>query len=138
MQVILSIKPEYAARILDGTKKFEFRKAGFSIEVTSALIYATKPIGKVVGEFDIETIYVDAPGRIWDRTKKFAGVKKAFFDEYFKGRNHAVAIAVGNVRKYEVPLAITTFGAKLTAPQSFCYLRSESESRQLALQLKST
>lgn len=126
MKVILSIKPEYAEKILDGTKRFEFRKAAFSSEdVRTVLIYATKPIGKVVGEFDIDEVHIDRPNKIWSKTKLFAGVNKSFFDEYFKNRNVAVAIGVGSVRRFPEPKQLTDFGDNLTAPQSFRYLPAD-------------
>jgi len=133
MKVILSIKPEFAEKILDGTKRFEFRKASFSArDVKTVVIYATKPIGKVVGEFDIDSVLVGDPKEIWGKTKNFAGINKRFFDEYFQDRTTAVAIAVGEVRRFEVPLDLNDFGTDIYPPQSFRYLPAESES-QLAL-----
>ncbi|ATF35290.1 ASCH domain-containing protein [Burkholderia thailandensis] len=133
MKVILSIKPEYADKILDGTKKFEFRKAAFSASgVESVLIYATMPIGKVVGEFEVKQVHIDVPKKIWNLTKQAAGIKKSFFDAYYAGRDTAVAIAVGRVKKYDTPVALQTFGEELKAPQSFRYLPS-SDRRQIDL-----
>jgi len=52
MQVLLSIKPEYAEKILNGEKKYEFRKVlPKNKSITKVIIYATMPIGKVIGEF---------------------------------------------------------------------------------------
>ncbi|RAX12581.1 hypothetical protein CKY02_11450 [Photorhabdus bodei] len=40
MKVLLSIKPEYVDRILNGSKKFEFRKVAFkNNQVQSVVIY---------------------------------------------------------------------------------------------------
>jgi predicted transcriptional regulator len=123
MKVILSIKPEYAIKILDGTKKFEFRKCGFSVDnVATVVIYATKPVGKVVGEFEIADVHKDAPKRIWEKTKRHAGVKKNFFDTYYADRQTAFAIAVGKVIKYETPIELDSLGVGLTPPQSYRYL----------------
>jgi predicted transcriptional regulator len=131
MKVILSIKPQYAEKILDGTKRFEFRKAGFSMSgVTTVVIYATKPIGKVVGEFEIDKIHVDAPSKIWSKTKLHAGIDKKFFDEYYKDRSVAVAIGVGKVKKYTRAKELSSLGAGITPPQSFRYLHVERQ-RQL-------
>ncbi|MDQ7979048.1 ASCH domain-containing protein [Paraburkholderia sp. SARCC-3016] len=136
MKVILSIKPEYADKILDGTKKFEFRKAAFSSgSVETVLIYATKPVGKVVGEFEVAKVHIDAPKKIWNITKQAAGIKKSFFDAYYTGRDTAVAIAVGRVKKYEEPVSLQSFGPELKAPQSFRYLPTNAEdNRQLNIQ----
>lgn len=54
MRVLLSIQPEYAEKILNGTKRFEYRKAVTRNEsVRTVVIYATMPVGKVVGEFEV-------------------------------------------------------------------------------------
>ena len=57
MKVVLSIKPEFAYKIFDGSKKFEFRKSIFKNEkVTSVIVYASSPVQQVIGEFEIEDI----------------------------------------------------------------------------------
>ena len=128
MKVILSIKPEFAEKILDGTKRFEFRKASVTAtQVKTVVIYATKPVGKVVGEFDIDTVHIDAPQKIWAKTRPFAGIKKSFFDEYYRDRTVAVAIGVGEVRRFVVPLELNDLGEDITPPQSFRYLPSKAE-----------
>ena len=134
MKVLLSIKPEYASKILSGEKRFEFRKVGFSNpDVNTVVIYATRPVGKVVGEFEVARIYHDSPSKIWEKTKAYAGVNKKFFDAYYQGRSNAVAIAVGRVVKYERPFDLNELGGPKTPPQSFCYIGSPE--LQVALEL---
>ena len=83
MKVLLSIKPEFANKILNGEKKFEFRKSLFKRDgIKTVLIYATMPIGKVIGEFDIEHIISNSPQEIWNETCEFSGISKSFFDDY--------------------------------------------------------
>ncbi|AWK43912.1 ASCH domain-containing protein [Photorhabdus laumondii subsp. laumondii] len=123
MKVLLSIKPEYVDRILDGSKKFEFRKIAFkNNQVQSVVIYATMPIGMIVGEFEIKEIISNSPSVVWEMTHKFAGTTKDFFDSYFEGREKAVAISIGNVKKYDKPLPLNMLGQGITAPQSYRYL----------------
>lgn len=123
MKVILSIKPEYANKILDGTKRFEFRKTSFSVnQVKIVLIYATKPVGKVIGEFTVECIHIDKPSKIWQKTRTQAGINKSFFDKYYRDCDIAVAIEVNKVQRYETPMELDDFGPGITAPQSFRYL----------------
>lgn len=135
MRILLSIKPEFADKILSGDKKFEFRQSAFAkIPADCVVIYATKPIGKLVGEFDVERVYVDAPDKIWHQTKKFAGIAKERYDDYFNGRSTAVAIAVGEVRKYCEPRDLNTIGDKVVPPQSFRYLPDSTDNEvQLTL-----
>ncbi|NSX16166.1 ASCH domain-containing protein [Cupriavidus taiwanensis] len=134
MKVLLSIKPEYAAKILSGEKRFEFRKAAFGNGlVKSVVIYATKPVGKVVGEFEIAEVFRDKPSKIWAKTRKFAGIDKVFFDSYYEGRDVAVAIGVGAVQRYREPLELSHFGSDITPPQSFRYLESACHQGELEL-----
>ncbi|SUF92800.1 bacteriophage protein [Salmonella enterica] len=79
MKVLLSIKPEFAESILEGEKRFEFRKTIFrNKDVKTVVIYATMPVGKVIGEFDIADILSSEPSDLWKATKKYAGITLFF------------------------------------------------------------
>ena len=124
MKILLSIKPEYADKILSGDKHYEFRKVVFKDErVKSVVIYATMPVGKVIGEFDVDEIIQNSPKSLWEITKLYSGITKSFFDEYFYGREKAFAIKIKNARRYEKPLELKSLLSNGIAPQSFCYLR---------------
>jgi predicted transcriptional regulator len=71
MKVLLSIKPEFAYKIFEGTKKFEFRKAIFkNSKIKSVVVYASSPVQKVIGEFEIDEILNDEPNKLWEKTHK--------------------------------------------------------------------
>lgn len=124
MKILLSIKPEYAEKILDGSKHYEFRKSVFKDQrVKSVVIYATMPVGKVVGEFDIDEVMHESPSSLWKKTKAHSGITKGFFEEYFLGREKAYAIKVKNPSRYKRPRELSRFLPNGIAPQSFCYLR---------------
>lgn len=123
MKVLLSIKPEYANKILSGEKKFEFRKSIFKKEgIRTVIIYATLPVGKVIGEFDIKTILSGKPEFIWDKTCDLSGITKDFFDSYFYNRSKAYAIEIESVKKYDNPISLSDIKIGLKAPQSFTYI----------------
>ena len=44
--ILLSINPEYAEKIMDGSKKFEFRKRKCKRRVDKIIIYSTSPVKK--------------------------------------------------------------------------------------------
>ena len=91
--VLLSIKPEFAHKIFDGTKKYEFRKQIFKdSSVKKVIVYSSSPEQKVIGEFKIDTILSDTPSAIWLQTRDYSGISQAFYDEYFRGRQNAYAI----------------------------------------------
>lgn len=123
MRVLLSIKPEYAEKILNGTKRFEYRKAApKNPDARTVVIYATMPVGKVVGEFEIAAVLRACPDALWERTKTASGISRAFFEEYFCGRDEAVALAVREPKRYLKPLELEEVSGSSTPPQSFRYL----------------
>ena len=120
----MSIKPEFVAEIMNGNKKFEYRKNIFKRkDVSSIIVYATKPYGKVVGEFEIEDIIVDNPKNIWKETKHVSGITKQFFYDYFEGRDKGFAIGIKKFVEYDTPLDLVSLNSNIkVAPQSFCYI----------------
>jgi len=123
MKVLLSIKPEFANKIFSGEKKFEFRKRAFrNIEVQTIVVYSTMPVGRIIGEFTIKQIHQDSPESIWLKTKKMSGIDEDFFNEYYEGRDLAVAIEVGKTILYKKPINPKEEYENFTAPQSFMYI----------------
>lgn len=123
MKVLLSIRPEYANKILDGSKRFEYRRRVHKDHtVKTIIIYATKPVGKVIGEFTIKSIHTNRPARLWTETKGFSGITKRFFLQYFSGRGVAHAIEVASVTKYSHPKELAEFLPSGLAPQSYAYV----------------
>ena len=123
MRVLLSIKPEFAFKIFEGTKKYEFRKAIFKRpNIKTVVVYASSPIQKVIGEFEIEDILNSTPEKIWKKTKDKAGVSEDFFDEYFLDKEVAYAIKIKDVIRYEHPFNLKE-KFDLLPPQSFAYLK---------------
>jgi len=79
------------------------------------------PVMRVVGEADVLEIIEDQPDVIWNITSEYAGISKQFFDEYYQGKDNAVAYKLGKVKKYKNPLQLLDFGINF-APQSFVYI----------------
>lgn len=99
MKVLLSIRPEFVDKIFAGTKKFEFRKSLFKKSgIKYVVIYASAPIKRVVGEFEIEDILSDEIDVIWERTQKYAGITESFYKSYFQNRKTANAIKIGRIK----------------------------------------
>jgi|SRR5690625_304153 len=123
MKVLLSIKPDFVKEIISGNKKYEYRKSIFRrSDISSIVVYATKPYGKVVGEFEIENILVDAPENIWLKTKNYSGITESFFNSYFEGRQKGYAIQIKDFKRYKNPISLQDFDKRLKVPpQSFCY-----------------
>jgi len=122
MKVLLSIKPEYAEKIFDGEKRFEFRRSIFkNPDITHIVVYASSPTQKVIGEFEIIDIVHENISILWDITRKYSGISKENFFNYFSDKKKGYAIQIGNITEYDQPLSLRDeFG--LSPPQSFIYL----------------
>ena len=120
--MLISIKPEYVENIFNGSKKYEYRKIRCKQDIDKIIIYSTYPIMKVVGEAKVEKILEDSPDRIWEKTKKYSGIDLNFYQKYFKGRSKAIAYKLTNIKKYDSPKELSSYGIK-AAPQSFVYIQ---------------
>ncbi len=122
--MLLSIKPEYAQRIIDGIKEFEFRTRRCREDITKIIFYSTAPESKVTGEAEIEEVISGAPSTVWELTKHAAGISRSFFRTYYKGRPVAVAYKLKNVIAYDEPKTLEDYGIT-HIPQLFVYLEDE-------------
>lgn len=120
--MLISIKPEYVENIFNGSKKYEYRKIRCKQDIDKIIIYSTYPIMKVVGEAKVEKILEDSPDCIWEKTKKYSGIDLNFYQKYFKDRSKAIAYKLTNIKKYDSPKELSSYGIK-AAPQSFVYIQ---------------
>jgi predicted transcriptional regulator len=123
MKVILSIKPEFAEKIFNGSKKYEFRRSIFKDPtVKKIIVYASAPISKIVGEFEIDKILKSELNTLWSKTKEYSGISEEYYLKYFEGKKEGYALKIKRSHKYVDNLSIKDdFG--LFPPQSFAYLK---------------
>ena len=129
MKVLLSIKPEYVRKIFAGTKKYEYRKSIFTKHVDKVVVYATKPMGMIVGEFSVEEVLVEEPEILWKETHEVSGISKDFFDQYFEGRQKGYALKVSSPPLYDEPIVPFKLFTSFIPPQSFKYIDTETEEK---------
>ena len=119
--ILLSVKPEYAKRILAGTKQFEYRKRLATKPVEKIIIYETVPTMKIVGEVIVVETISEAPESLWEKTKEKAGISSLKYHDYFMGCDTAYAYRLGKVTRYTAPKMLADFNI-LHPPQSFIYI----------------
>lgn len=120
-KILISINPEHVANIINGTKKYEYRKIAAKQDISSIIIYETTPIKRIVAEAEIAEVLMLPPEELWEITKNASGISKKFFDAYFKDRQIAYAYKLGEIRVFETPKTLLDYGIK-AAPQSFVYI----------------
>jgi predicted transcriptional regulator len=123
--VILSIKPIYANKILSGDKKVEFRKKKFKKTVDRVYIYSTSPQKTMVGYFTIKNIVEDTPANLWEKFKDIGGIDEDSFFEYYKDNEVGYSIIINEVEQFKAEKDPIEFLENFTAPQSYIYLERE-------------
>lgn len=119
--LILSIKPRYVERILDRSKRVEFRKSRLKSPEKLVFIYASSPRQEVVGYFRYKTIIEDSPKKIWEKYKEIGGICEDDFFQYYKGKQKAFAIEISEVKTFPIPVKPSEL-ERFTPPQSFQYV----------------
>jgi len=123
MNVLLSIKPKYVEEIIEGNKRYEFRKVVFrDSRVRTAYIYSSSPEKRIVASFEIGDIIEDHPSNLWDMFSDMAGIDKEEFFRYFDGHERGFAIEIEKLNRFEHPIDPKKYIPGFVPPQSFCYV----------------
>ena len=125
--VVLSIRPQYCDKILDGRKTVELRRR-FPVSAPKgavAYIYSTSPVRAMVGSAEIANVAKLPVYDIWQQYSDLAFVEKADFDAYFAGLDEGFALEFSNIRPlpraFDLPELRKRFGFE--PPQSFLYAK---------------
>ena len=122
MKVLLSIKPEFADKIFNGTKKFEFRRIIFKQrDIDKVIVYASSPVQRVIGEFSVEDILSGSVDDVWTLTNHLSGISEIYYRNYFFNKQIAYAIKIGRTLRYRRNRQLSEYNIDYP-PQSYMYL----------------
>lgn len=121
--ILLPIKPEYANGIINKTKLYEYRKRICKRKVDKIVIYSTSPVGRIIAEVEVNGTISKSPNELWQETKKYSGISKTKYMEYYKNKDIAFAYKLGKVFVYDKPKTLKDFGINYY-PQSYVYLEN--------------
>ena len=126
LNILFSIKPCFVEKILNGEKRYEYRRRGIhnSNQVNFAFIYACRPLQKIVAAFSVNEILIEEPFKIWERTKNFSGLTEQEFNQYFQNKNKAYAFLIDDLKIFDTPVDPFVLDKNFCPPQSFYFLRS--------------
>lgn len=131
---LMSIRSEYAERLLAGTKRVEFRRRGPKEDIDQILVYATMPVGALVGVLEVVRTERAAPEVLWNAFRGVSGIEEDAFFRYFEGVDVGDALVIGRVWRLKFPVALPAAGLSPRAPHSFCYVDSDLPERLLGEQ----
>ena len=100
VDAIISIHRSYADAIFAGTKTVELRRKLPNISSGTRLwVYATRPVGAVIGFVTIKGVDRATPAAIWKQHGRDTGIDHAAFQDYFKGAPEAIAVLLSTARR---------------------------------------
>ncbi|MGH9481689.1 MAG: ASCH domain-containing protein [Terriglobales bacterium] len=121
--VLMSIHPEYAFRIADGTKRVELRVRPPALPTPyRVLFYGTTPLRKMVAWATVAKVLVGTPTEIWGVCGGLAAVNHDTFHHYLAHRKRLSALYLENVSAVDPPVSLP---AAWRPPQSFRFLSRE-------------
>lgn len=124
--VLMSIRPQYASKIFDGTKTVELRRIKPKTLNNGDLIfvYVSSPVKSLFGAFRVAHVVEKPLPTLWKTVKNHAGVSYAEYSKYFDGVHSGVAIFIKDVWLLPKPIHLSDLKKEVDGfypPQSFRY-----------------
>lgn len=121
----MSIRPEFALAILRGEKRVEFRKNRLRDEAKLVLIYATQPVGAIIGAFSVVGQVTDHPHILWHRFSSQSGLEHCSFNSYYTNHRQGTGIQIGETFVFNRRISLAESFGLSRPPQSYQYVDLE-------------
>jgi predicted transcriptional regulator len=132
--LLVSMKPQYAERILSGSKLVEIRRKFSERWIgCKAVLYSSSPQQALVGEATVCSITTGTPEAIWTRFHAGLGCTRDEFSAYVGQAAEVRAIELNNIFPYKQPISLSEITyllgleADLKPPQTYCHLRLDRD-----------
>ncbi len=123
---LLSVRPRFAAALLDGSKTVEVRRRRAHIaDGAICLVYASSPVSALVGAVRIRTTDTDRPDSLWSRWGNHTALNRAEYDTYIAGSARPCAIIVSAAVAFPQAVSLPELRRRRHAfvtPQSYRFL----------------
>jgi type I restriction enzyme S subunit len=122
VDIILSIKPKYAEKILTGEKKVEFRKQIPKQKFSWVYIYASSPNKKIVGRFKVKNEIKGSPEEVWEKCGSSGGIEQENYFLYCNGNKIIYGLEVAEIKRIDPPIDPYLKNSNFKPPQNFAYI----------------
>lgn len=133
--VLLSIKERWADAILDGEKRYEYRRQPPALDPPYRVVmYATGGPSAIVGGFETHTVTEAPVDELINQTVRFTPHDESDLEDYFDGKETGSAIRIDSWLPYDEPVPLSdlrSVDAEFTVPQNFQYLRPDEDAELL-------
>jgi predicted transcriptional regulator len=124
--LFISIKPEYANKIINRQKTIELRKNRPNVQAGDyVLIYATVPVKAVIGFGKIKNLIDTSPENMWKSNADKLGINKDAYDKYYADSNRAIGIEISSICKFKIGFLLSEIKElfpKFSPPQTYRYI----------------
>ena len=126
-RILLSLRPEWAAAIYAIEKRYEFRRRRINLDLGDVvIIYETRPVSLVTGEFTVRSIEWGSARRLVTLERDRA--RRSSLRAYLRGAAVGTAIGIGKARRYRQPLTLADLDVQ-RAPMSYLRLPAHERPR---------
>lgn len=128
--VLISIQPDFVAKILSGKKTIELRKKPFPVNGGVRIwIYSTSPTSAIEATAFVSIVDADTPENIWKKYSSKCGISKDAYDAYYAGSSEAYALHINDAKRLDKKMKldeIKNLSEGFTPPQYYRYLEHDS------------
>tara|TARA_Y100000310_G_C20302535_1_gene632489 strand:+ start:117 stop:566 length:450 start_codon:yes stop_codon:yes gene_type:complete len=145
--ILLSIYPDHVKSIIDGIKKYEFRKISLMKKASKQkfiIVYETKPINSIRLVLKIGEVVKDKVNNLWNNFGENSGISKEYFFNYYGATRRipsgrGIAIEIKDIIKLKRPISLESIRKdypNFSPPQNL-YIISEEKYPQIYRKIKS-
>jgi predicted transcriptional regulator len=124
--VLLSIRPKYAEKLFNGTKRVELRRVKPKLkEGDMVFVYVSSPVKELKGQFEVEKVVEKPIDELWIQVRQDAGISRAEFYEYYSGADRGCGIYLRALRSIRNPISLGSLRElweHFHPPRSYRYL----------------
>lgn len=135
--LLLSIRPEYALKIFNGTKKIELRRVRPRLEKGDlVIVYVSSPTKALLGSFEVERVIEKLVIHLWQDVEEQAGINLKEFFNYYQGKTVGFGICLRNIQTFHPPIELERLRrewSEFRPPQGYRYLTPGEFERVQAL-----
>jgi predicted transcriptional regulator len=124
--LFISIKPEFANKIISNYKLIELRKSKPSSKAGDfVIIYSTVPDKSVIGFAKITRIIEATPDFMWNEHSDVLGIDKHRFFKYYRNSKKAIGIELSCICKLKTSISLNNIKSiypRFSPPQTYKYI----------------
>lgn len=132
--LFISVKPEFANKIVAKEKTIELRKVKPHVSIGDyIIIYASSPVKSVIGYGIIKQLIEKSPRRMWNEHSAFLGIDKERFDKYYESKEKSIGIEIHKIKKV-MPISLDslrTIDPNFHPPQVYRYVSNYKINRSI-------